>query len=262
MKQKEQEKRCESSSDEDEVLYEGGRNYKFRMSLKQLADKLGHTDLQSMKIVAGTCIPESKLEKAKTIFEFFILLEERGKLSPDDLSLLEELLEEKVHLVHQLYEKGFGQKSQKYMANVSSTGDFQRMLPMHMMFSPERLVMSFKRLLKTIGFRLTSHDIEQLKYLCTEEISVGGQVDIESGLDLLVILEKRQVISPLNVDFLEENLESIGRKDLCTILNIYKHSTQAPRWNKAPDFQMNKVPWTLGAGGTCSIIVVCSLVIS
>ena len=241
MKQKGQERRCESLSDEDDMPCEGGQNYKFRMSLKQLGDKLGHADLQSMKVVSGTWIPESKLENVRTVFELFILLEERGKLSPDDLSFLEQLLEEKVHLVHQLYEKGFGQKSRKYMSTVSSSGDIQRMLPMHMMFSPECLAMSFKRLLKAIGFQLTSHDLEQLKFLSSDEISAGGQVDIESGLDLLVILEKRQVISPLDVRFLEESLENIGRKDLCTILNIYKHSTQAPRCNKVPDFQMDQV---------------------
>lgn len=143
MKQKVQEKHCEFLSDEDEVPCEGGQNYKFRMSLKQLGDKLGHADLQSMKVVSGTCIPESKLENVSTVFELFILLEERGKLSPEDLSFLEQLLEEKVHLVHQLYQKGFGQKSRKYMSTVSSSDDIQRMLPMHMMFSPECLAMSF-----------------------------------------------------------------------------------------------------------------------
>ena len=238
---------------EEGVNYEGGRNYKFRRSLKQLGDKLGHSDLQSMKVIAGSFIPDSKLEKVKTVFDLFILLEERGRLSPDDISFLEELLDDKVHLVHHLYQMGFGQRSKKYLEKVSSREDLQRMLPIYSMFSPEQVALSFRRLLRTVGSRLTTHDINELKFLCPDEISLGCSEEIESGLDLLVMLEKRQVISAGDVTFLQDSLEHIGRKDLCTFLTIYKKTTASSHYSA---LQSSHEGWSCGAEGMYVEVIV------
>ncbi len=217
------------SSDSDTLTYGGGRNYQFRMSLKQLGDRLGHSDLQSMKVLSAYYVPESKLERVKTVFDLFVLLEERGKLSADDLSFLEELLEEKQHLIDQLYAKGFGQKMRKHLQKVKGykNGEptpFQGTAPVYIVFSAERTAMSFKRLLRAVGSQLTKHDISQLIFLCPDDVFLAGQEEIESGLELFVLLEKRQIISPVNVDFLLRNLESVGRKDLCRMVTMYKSS--------------------------------------
>lgn len=200
----------------------GGQNYLFCRSLKLLGDDLGMQDLQSMKLIAGSCIPDSRLEKVKNIYDLFILLDERGRLSPQDLSFLELLLEDKMHLVHQLYELGFGQKS-KPIRNDSNPESLNS-LPMYMLFSqdPAQLLLNFKRLLKTVGIHLTSDNIKDIKYLCPDEI--GCLEDIDSGLELLTTLEKWLEITPTNVGFLMEVLEGIGRKDLCTFVKLYQNS--------------------------------------
>lgn len=227
------------SSDSDTLTYGGGRMYQFRTSLKCLGDNLGYSDLQSMKVLAGCFIPESKLEKVKTVFDLFVLVEERGKLSIDDLSFLEELLEDKQHLVNQLYAKGFGQKGKRYLHKgcVSSKQTMSPIstIPVHMLFSSEHPAMNFRRLLKTVGSQLTEHDISQLLFLCPDDLFLAEHDTIESGLDLLVLLEKRQIVSPLNVSFLLRNLEAIGRKDLCIFVTIYKRSIPQCTYRHIPE---------------------------
>ena len=177
--------------------------YQFVRALKHVGDQLGSDDLATMKLLAGTCIPDSKLERARNVYDFFILLQERGKLSGSDLSFLDQLLEDKPHVIRPLYDLGFGSKSVSSQAIPSEC----------------TLGMNFKRLLKTIGWRLTQENIKELKYLCSDgDATLGG---IESGIELLSCLEKRGEIGPMNVGYLTDLLGDIGRKDLCTIVNTY-----------------------------------------
>ena len=203
----------------------GGQNYLFCRSLKLLGEKLGKEDLQSMKLVAGSWIPDSKLEMVNNIYDLFILLEERGQLSPQNLSFLELLLEDKLHLVHQLYELGFGQQRRKPHKLKDSYQESLWCPSMHVLFTQDlaQSVLNLRRLLKTIGVHLTSDNIKDIKYLCPDEISSQLE-EIDSGLELLGTLEKWQEITPRNVEFLMDVLGRIGRKDLCTIVRLYQHS--------------------------------------
>ncbi len=181
-------------------------NYQFTRALKNLGDQLGSDDLAMMKMLAGTYIPDSKLEKTSNIYEFLILLQERGKLNQKDLSFLEQLLDDKLHIVSSLYDQGFGcqAKPHKY----------------HNSFSSESL-MNFKRLLKTIGSRLTLENIQQIKFLCSDETR-----PVHSGIELLSFLEKRGEIGPNNLQFLMEALQEVGRRDLSIIVETFiNHSS-------------------------------------
>ena len=176
-----------------------GQVYHFHRSLKQLADKLVQSDLLTMKMICScsACLSESKLEKAHTICDLFALLEEKGKLSIDDISFLEELLADKLHLVQQLYDKGFGGKRNRTLSNQTQ---------------------HFVQLLRTVGTQLTSVDLQDLALLYDEEAE-----DLKSGMDLLMRLKRRQVITAANVTALKERLEEIGRNDLSVIVSQYKH---------------------------------------
>ena len=204
---------------DDSTIYSAGNHYLFRRALKALGDKLGHADLQGMKIIARCCIPDSKMEKAETVFDFFILLEEHGKLCSSNLSFLAQLIEDKIHLVHPLYKLGFGQ------GQPTDSGVLHRkILPTPQIFTspgPD-LMMQFKKLLKTIGVSLTSHDFQQLQFLCSDAVGASSSQPSNSATDLLIALEKLEVVSPTNVDFLMENLEHIGRRDLCSLVARYK----------------------------------------
>ncbi len=180
--------------------------YQFARALKNLGDQLGSDDLAMMKLLAGTYIPDSKLEKAKNIYEFLILLQERGKLSQKDLSFLEQLLDDKLHIVSSLYDLGFGCKAKPQKCHNSSSNDS---------------LMNFKRLLKTIGSRLTSENIQQIKFLCSDDTR-----PVHSGIELLSFLEKRGEIGPNNLQFLMEALQEVGRRDLSIIVGTFINPTQ------------------------------------
>lgn len=201
------------------------RSYQFVRSLKLLGDELGHDDLATMKMLAVTWIPDSKLEKVSNVYEFFILLLERGKLSQDNLSFLEHLLYDKLHVIHPLYELGFGRKT-KSLPKGAHLATHTSHLPVYTLFSSDQdqVMMNFRRLLKTIGSSLTSDNIRDIKYLCPDEM--GSLSNVKSGLELLLLLEKWQEIEPTNVTFLLDSLEEIGRKDLCTIVVLYQNSSK------------------------------------
>ena len=194
-----------------------GKNYQFRRSLKKLGDEISQSDLKNMKYISG--IPEGKLEAVGNVFDFFLLMEEMGVLSRSNISFLERILDEKVHLIIPFYEKGFGRKKLEKM----NSHDRLFHIPIETIFgmNPD---MNFKRLIKTIGTRLTSDDVKNLKFLCRDATAACLE-EIESGMDLLACLEKSQKISATDIEFLAENLESIGRKDLQKYLTLYKRST-------------------------------------
>ena len=198
--------------------------YLFRQALKTLGDKLCHSDLQGMKIIARCCIPDSTMEKAKTVFDFFMLLEEHDKLCSGDLSFLEHLIEDKLHLIHPLCKLGFGQ-SQPTDSRVLSRERVPEVIPQTSTSQGPaiELMMHFKKLLKTVAVRLTSQEFKQLQFLCPDAVSASTSQPTasDSAIDLLIALEKLEVVSPTNVDFLMENLEHIGRRDLCTLVAHY-----------------------------------------
>ena len=216
-----------------------GRQYLFHRSLKQLADKLGSADLQSIKVACKFYVPESKLEKVKTACDLFSLLEEKGKISTEDLSFLEELLGDKVHLVHQLYERGFGYASGG--ANSKCAAPFPPPNPnLVYTFNLESLELSFNRLLRTIGPRLTACDVQQMKFLHIDEIELEYAEPVMTGLDLLILMEKRNLISPSSVQLLQSSLERIGRKDLATVVTLYIASNKEDCRQREPDINEGK----------------------
>lgn len=208
--------------------YHSSRQYKFHRSLKQLADKLGCADLQSLKVACKFYVPESTLEKVKTTCELFGLLEEKGKVSTEDLSFLEDILRDKLHLVHELYEKGFGCASRGAGSHCEHCGSFPPRSPVNVghVVNTESLDMGFNRLLRTIGPRLTAYDVQQMKFLHIDGTEVETAEPIVTGLDLLIAMEKRSMISPHRVQLLQGSLEHIGRKDLATVVTLYVASNK------------------------------------
>lgn len=180
-------------------------NYQFARGLKIVGDQLGSDDLATMKLLAGTCIPDSKLEKAVNVYEFFILLQERGKLCHLDISFLEQLLDDKPHVIGHLYELGFGCKTQPQRCCSTSSNES---------------LLNFKRLLRTIGSRLTKENIQQIKFLCPDDVGPNFSSS-GSGIELLSLLEKRGEIGPNNLRFLIETLEEVGRRDLSTTVRTH-----------------------------------------
>ena len=204
-------------------------SYRFVRSLKLLGDELGRDDLATMKMLAVSWIPDSKLEKVNNVYEFFILLLERGKLSQDDISFLEHLLYDKLHVIRPLRELGFGRKTKSLPIGICLATHSSSPMAEYTLFSndQDQLMMNFRQLLKTIASRLTSENIREIKYLCPDEM--GSLSSVKSGLELLSLLEKWREIEPTNVTFLLDTLEEVGRKDLCTIVVLYQNSSKIHR---------------------------------
>lgn len=71
-----------------------------------------------------------------------------------------------------------------------------------------------RRLLHSIGSQTRERDLQNLKYLCSDQIEAGLLHPVDSAIDLFNLLLTRDIIRPSNLSFLEDILDKIGRKDL------------------------------------------------
>ena len=94
---------CSRPDEEFESMKWFKQSYGYRLSLKQLADKLEARDLEAMKHFCTGLIPKVQLEKITHVLELFIALEDYDKLSQSDMSILEDILPEKKHFLRPLY---------------------------------------------------------------------------------------------------------------------------------------------------------------
>ena len=199
------------------------REYRFRLAMKKLADKLCPRDLESMKLLAQSIIPPAELDKIESIIDFFWLLEDHAKLSIDDLYILEELLDEKNHLLDSIYSELWSSSSQ----SSSRENSLMRKIK-HKVTTPSRddlrtesmIAKSFQKMLKCIGSGLTQKETKHLKVLDPSH----DMSSIKTGLELMYFWKKVKVITERNLDLLRKGLYAIGRQDLCQHIVTY-HST-------------------------------------
>ena len=73
---------------------------------------------------------------------------------------------------------------------------------------------SFRGLLLEISNSLPSSDLEQLKYLCRDNIPAGKAEKITRPFEFFSTLEQLNILSEENRDFLASKLIAINRSDL------------------------------------------------
>lgn len=202
------------------------REYRFRLAMKKLADKLCPRDLASMKLLAQSFIPPAELDKIETIIDLFWLLEDHGKLSIDNLYILEDLLDEKNHLLNSIYLELSSGSSQPNSRENSLTRKKKHKVvphgPKDETKSETKIENSFQKMLKCIGSGLTQKETKHLKVLDTAH----EETSIKTGIELMYHWKKVKVISERNLDLLRKGLYAIGRQDLCQHLSAYHLAVQ------------------------------------
>lgn len=200
---------------EDEAETENTRwfqqAYRYRLSLKHLADKLSHCDLESMKHLCKEWIPKGQLEKVDHTLDLFLALEDHGKLCKDDVSVLEDLLTEKSHLLHPLYATSLGSSQPNSRNNSLIVRSRRKQQPDE----------EYKVMLRRLGVGLGMGEIKKLTRLQHER--THATEGVKTGYELLQHWVEMGFISQQNTDFLQRCLTTIGRKDLLTHINAYRY---------------------------------------
>ncbi|XP_019849811.1 PREDICTED: uncharacterized protein LOC109580752 [Amphimedon queenslandica] len=199
------------------------REYRFRLAIKKLADKLCPRDLASMKLLAQSFIPPAELDKIETIIDLFWLLEDHGRLSIDNLYILEELLDEKNHLLNSIYlELSSGSSQPSSRENSLTRRKKHKVVPRDETKSETKIENSFQKMLKCIGSGLTQKETKHLKVLDTAH----EETSIKTGIELMYHWKKVRVITERNLDLLRKGLYAIGRQDLCQHISEYHSAVQ------------------------------------
>lgn len=183
------------------------REYCFRLVMKKVADQLCPEDLENMKFLCQGIIPRRDLEKVENLLDLFWLLEDNGKLSIDNFYFLEELLENKQHLLEDLYH--FNQEN-LLKSKVKNTCKAKAKIA-----ESKR----YKKTLKCIGLGLAQKEIKNLKMLHPDTLPINDE--IKTGSQLMSLWQKHQLVTPTNLDLLRKALYAIGREDLCRQISMY-----------------------------------------
>lgn len=207
----------------------------FRSAVRKLTDHLTSEDVEGMKFVCEGTVPTGRLEQVQDALSLFQALEERGKLSADNLTFLHDLLDAigKVHLMRVLTEEG-----QNLPSSFVPRGP-----PLH----AEPL--DYRAILNHIATKLTEEDIKQILYLFRDLNAPRIQETLgRDAREFILHLERRQIIAPGHLDRLRWGLGEVGRVDLAQFIDecdvfhrqsfgsgiVLGHQYTAPRGNAPP----------------------------
>ncbi|XP_044072304.1 CASP8 and FADD-like apoptosis regulator isoform X2 [Siniperca chuatsi] len=82
----------------------------------------------------------------------------------------------------------------------------------------------FRILMANIGEDLVNEDLDNVKFLLTSTLPREKVEKSKNFLDVIIELEKLDIVSPERVDFVENCLQNIGRLDLAKKVTAYKMS--------------------------------------
>jgi len=85
----------------------------------------------------------------------------------------------------------------------------------------------FRAFLHGLADKITSSDLDKMKFLCSDKIEAGA-LDGISARDFFVLLQNRTLIEPSNISFLIELLDDCDRKDLVAQTRAYFNADVVP----------------------------------
>uniref|UniRef100_A0A8C6Q7H1 CASP8 and FADD like apoptosis regulator n=1 Tax=Nothobranchius furzeri TaxID=105023 RepID=A0A8C6Q7H1_NOTFU len=98
----------------------------------------------------------------------------------------------------------------------------------------ENIFQPFRVLMINISEEMSTEDVEEIKFLFGNTLSREKVKKSKSFLDVIVELEKLDLVSPERVDIVGKCLLDIGRVDLVKKVNCYKMSESRIRWMEEP----------------------------
>uniref|UniRef100_A0AAQ4QK53 CASP8 and FADD-like apoptosis regulator n=1 Tax=Gasterosteus aculeatus aculeatus TaxID=481459 RepID=A0AAQ4QK53_GASAC len=104
-----------------------------------------------------------------------------------------------------------------------------------------RVLPSFKVLMANINEDMAKEDLNSVKFLLGQTLSREKMENAQSFLDVIIELEKLDIVSPGRVDLVEECLRNIGRVDLAKKVTAYKMSAVPSEGHSSPQ-QRHRAP--------------------
>lgn len=187
--------------------------FEFRKKLFFISNQLGAKELKDLKFLVDDDLAQMVKEKIKTPFELLCALEDSGKITEEDTSLLVQLLDaiKRKHLLNtspgptsvpsSLMTKGGYSRAQLKPFLVNSISDKLSLCDLRNI-----ICFFFKRNDFTLGY----HKLEK----------------IGNPTELFELLFEQQVLNVGKLSSLWEVLSIIGRRDLCTAITKFHSESQ------------------------------------
>jgi len=198
----------------------------FRKTLSQLSKHIDSDTLADLKYLSQDVIGAAKMEKVNSPLDFFQALEQCGKISVNDASYLADLLESE----NKPY---LAEKLAPFMGGHSTNTIFQESLlslnqPQHLKQSTnffdvsDSQLSTYRVLLNRISNSLELRQVRTICYL-SKEAEYAGVIHRAnlSGSMLFNFFEQQVLISPKNLQYLQDMLQNVGRLDLCQWIDQY-----------------------------------------
>ena len=195
----------------------------FRVILLRVNEQVSNQQLESLKFLSRTVIPNAHMDRIRQPLDLFNQLEQRGKLSPDYVGFLRLLLE-----------SADCSDALRELQYASSPGVEQGDQEFH-----------FRKCLLRIAVELNSVEFDGLKFTLKEKLKQSTD-RIYSATDLFQLLIQRQIVTSTDLRALYDLLFNMGRKDLCEVVNKYMLAIQ-------------RQPYQMLNQGTCTLVTCCNL---
>lgn len=195
------------------------RRLAFRRCLNSIANQLSRQNLEDMKFVCKDHVPVARMERVRSALDIFSALEERGKLSMQDTSFLVKVLVsiERSNLVSDLINAEFATQD----ALITSRPPLPQYQPFPRHNQQQNREFLFNEMLLKIAQNLSARDVEALTFTWADPLLGMSSDRISTATQLFQLLQQRQIITQTNLVALYNELETIGRSDLCKRINNY-----------------------------------------
>ena len=208
--------------------------FTFRKHLYWISNQLSSQEVENLKFMCNDVVPRRQLERLRSGFDLFCVLEGKNFFSPTNVEFLKEILETvgKDHLVKKLLSEGGG----RGVAEMHEIGASTMQLPAEgeVQYDTPKLEKAFKRLLLKVGDELMERNVRDIAFFFQdpESLSLQEIEQLRSASKLFQTLQDQGIIGPTKLEKLRATLDVIGRKDVCKIIDDYQESI--PQFVKCP----------------------------
>ncbi|XP_062594748.1 caspase-8-like [Saccostrea cucullata] len=180
----------------------------FRATLLDIDAHLDSSDLELLKFLCKDIIPFSVLDKCRRSLDVFANLEQKGKLREEDSKFLQECF-------HYMQRKDLIRKL---------GGDPQRLEKKIKADGPSQLT-EFRVLLFEISEDCGNEEFEAMKFYSRTTLQMTKKMlnKVTTCLSLFNVLEKEELLTPIQVKTMEQLIETTGDEELLDLLYKYKN---------------------------------------
>ena len=204
--------------------------FTFRKHLYWISNQLSSQEVENLKFMCNDMVPRRQLERLRSGFDLFCVLEGKDLISTTKVDFLEEILETvgKDHLVKKLENEGDGRGIAEVGHEIGAS-NMQHSAESEAQHDAPNLK-AFKALLLKVGDELMEQNVRDIALFFQDPKSLSLQ-DIEhlrSASRLFQKLHDQGIIGPTKLEKLRATLDVIGRKDVCKIVDDYLTKIQCP----------------------------------